>query len=83
LVLAAAAGQARHLRLPKPLLARGASPEAAKPLSAANGVGRVCQCYPDMLLFSRQPKIDIMINIQRQVSIRTEMTLRTALILPI
>ena len=38
-VLAAAAGQARHLHLPKPLLARGASPQAAKPLSAANGVG--------------------------------------------
>jgi hypothetical protein len=40
LVLAAAAGQARLLRLPKPLQARGAYPEAAKPLSAANGVGR-------------------------------------------
>jgi hypothetical protein len=39
LVLAAAAGRARHLRLPKPLLARGAYPQAAKPLSAANGVG--------------------------------------------
>jgi len=39
LVLAAAAGRARHLRLPKPLLACGAYPEAAKPLSAANGVG--------------------------------------------
>ena len=39
-VLAVAAGRARHLRLPQPLLARGASPEAAKPLCAANGVGR-------------------------------------------
>jgi len=38
LVLAAAAGQARHLPLPKPSLARGAYPQAAKPLSAANGV---------------------------------------------
>jgi len=40
LVLAAAAGRARHLPLPKPSLARGAYPQAAKPLSAANGVGR-------------------------------------------
>jgi len=40
LVLAAAAGQARHLSLPEPSLARGAYPEAAKPLSAANDVGR-------------------------------------------
>jgi len=40
LVLAAAAGQASHLRLPKPLLACGAYLQAAKPLSAANGVGR-------------------------------------------
>jgi len=40
LVLAAAAGQARHLSLPEPSLARGAYPEAAKPLSAANGVGQ-------------------------------------------
>jgi len=40
LVLAAAAGQARYLRLKTTRLARGASPEAAKPLSAANGVGR-------------------------------------------
>jgi hypothetical protein len=39
LVLAAAAAQARHLHLPKPLQARGAYPEAAKPLSAANSVG--------------------------------------------
>jgi hypothetical protein len=39
LVLAAAAGQARHLPLPKPSLARGAYPQAAKPLSAANDVG--------------------------------------------
>jgi hypothetical protein len=38
-VLAAAAGRARDLCLSKPLLARGAYPEAAKPLSAANGVG--------------------------------------------
>jgi len=40
LVLAAAAGQARHLCLKTTLLARGAYPQAAKPLSAANGVGR-------------------------------------------
>jgi hypothetical protein len=40
LVLAAAAGQARHLRLKPTSLARGAYPQAAKPLSAANGVGR-------------------------------------------
>jgi hypothetical protein len=40
LVLAAAAGQARHLRLKTTSLARGAYPQAAKPLSAANGVGR-------------------------------------------
>jgi hypothetical protein len=39
LVLAAAAARARHLRLKTTLLARGASLEAAKPLSAANGVG--------------------------------------------
>jgi hypothetical protein len=39
-VLAVAAGRARHLRLPQPLLACGAYPEATKPLSAANGVGR-------------------------------------------
>jgi hypothetical protein len=31
LVLAAAVGQARHIRLPKPLLACGASPQAVKP----------------------------------------------------
>jgi hypothetical protein len=40
LVLAAAAGQARRLRLKPTSLARGAYPQAAKPLSAANGVGR-------------------------------------------
>jgi len=40
LVLAAAAGLARHRHLPKPSLARGAYPQAAKPLSAANGVGQ-------------------------------------------
>jgi len=40
LVLAAAAGRARHLRLKTTSLARGAYPQAAKPLSAANGVGR-------------------------------------------
>jgi len=39
LVLAAAAGRARHLRLKTTSLARGAYPQAAKPLSAANGVG--------------------------------------------
>jgi len=39
LVLAAAAAQARRLRLKTTLLARGAYPQAAKPLSAANGVG--------------------------------------------
>jgi len=40
LVLAAAAGQARHLPLKTTRLARGAYPQAAKPLSAANDVGR-------------------------------------------
>jgi hypothetical protein len=40
LVLAAAAAQARHLHLKTTRLARGAYPEAAKPLSAANGVGQ-------------------------------------------
>jgi hypothetical protein len=40
LVLAAATGRARHLRLKTTSLARGASLQAAKPLSAANGVGR-------------------------------------------
>jgi len=40
LVLAAAAGRARHLRLKPTSLARGAYPQAAKPLSAANGIGR-------------------------------------------
>jgi len=45
LVLAAAAGQARHLRLKTTLQARGAYPEAAKPLSAANGVGRLFDYY--------------------------------------
>jgi hypothetical protein len=40
LVLAAAAGLARDLCLPKPLQARDAYPEAAKPLSAANDVSR-------------------------------------------
>jgi len=39
LVSAAAAGQARHLRPKTILLARGAYPQAAKPLSAANDVG--------------------------------------------
>jgi hypothetical protein len=39
-VLAAAAGRARYLRLKTTSLARGAYPQAAKPLSAANGVGR-------------------------------------------
>jgi len=40
LVSAAAVGQARHLRPKTILLARGAYPQAAKPLSAANDVGR-------------------------------------------
>jgi len=40
LVLAAAAGQARRLRLKPTSLARGTYPQAAKPLSTANGVGR-------------------------------------------
>jgi hypothetical protein len=41
LVLAAAAAQARLLRLKTTRLARGAYPQAAKPLSAANGVRRL------------------------------------------
>jgi len=40
LVLAAAAGQARLLRLKTTSLARGAYPEATKPLSAADKGGR-------------------------------------------
>ena len=39
-VLAAAAGQARRLRLKPTSLARSTYPQAAKPLSTANGVGR-------------------------------------------
>jgi len=48
LVLAAAAGWARHLRLKITSLARGAYPQAAKPLSAANGVRRF-RVAPDSL----------------------------------
>jgi hypothetical protein len=44
LVLAAAAGQARHFRLKTTSLARSAYPQAAKPLSAANGVSPLSAC---------------------------------------
>jgi hypothetical protein len=82
LVLAAAAGRARYLRLKTTLLARGAYPQAAKPLSAANGVGRF-HIYPDVLPFSRQPKIEIMSNVQRRVCIIAEIIEYIALIFPI
>jgi len=82
LVLAAAAGRARHLRLKTTSLARGAYPQAAKPLSAANGVGRSPLLEQDTLarkrLFLNWQGADDPATLHLQHNARQSATARTS-----